>query len=149
MQQRHSTPVSDLLAPVDRALASVMADGAYDRAFVYQAIEAHPANESPTRIRIVIPPGRNARLSENNGVANDQRDQNIRHIARVGRREWQKESKYNLRSLVETAMSRFKNEFGDGLRSRTLRTQFTEARIACSILNTMTQLGMPDGHCVP
>lgn len=145
---RDSTPVADLLAPVDRAFASVMADGAYDRASVYDAIEEHAPYSSHSPTRIVIPPGRNARLAADHGVISDQRDGNIRHIARVGRRQWQKESKYNQRSLVETAMSRFKNEFGDGLRSRTMRTQVTEVRIACEILNTMTRLGMPDGHCV-
>ena len=52
------------------------------------------------------------------------------------------------RGLVETAVSRFTSEFGGVLRSRTLPAQVTEIRIACSILNTMTKLGMPDGHCV-
>ncbi|PLX54590.1 MAG: hypothetical protein C0629_16735, partial [Chromatiales bacterium] len=52
------------------------------------------------------------------------------------------------RSLVENAMSRVKNEFGGALRSRTIQTQDTEVRIACTILNTMTRLGMADGHCV-
>jgi len=145
---RDSTPVPQLLAPVNREFASVMADGAYDRASVYDAIDNHVLHKSHSGTKIVIPPGRNARLGEDHGVVNDQRDKNIRHIARVGRRKWQKESKYNQRSLVETAMSRFKNEFGDGLRSRTMQTQVTEVRIACTILNTMTRLGMPDGHCV-
>ena len=144
---RDSTPVLNLLMSINRDIASVMADGAYDRASVYDAIEEHTPHESDTPTRIVIPPGRNARLGDDYGVVNDQRDGNIRHIARVGRRQWQKESKYNQRSLVETAMSRFKNEFGDGVRGRTMRTQATEVRMTCTILNTMTRLGMPDGHC--
>jgi hypothetical protein len=47
---------------------------------------------------------------------------------------------------LATAMSRFKNEFSDGLRSRTLRTQATETQIVGSIMNTMTGIGVPDGH---
>lgn len=144
---RDSTPVPDLLAPINRRLASVRADGAYDRASVYCAIENRPPDD-PTPTRILIPPGRNAKASDDSGVESDQRDANIQHIDRVGRRRWQKESGYTRRSLVETAMSRFKNEFGGALRSRTMRAQVTEVRIACSILNTMTKLGMPDGHCV-
>lgn len=144
---RDSTPVPDLLAQVRRRLTSVRADGAYDRASVYRAID-HYASNSPTPTRVLIPPGRNAKISDDSGVDSDQRDANIEHIARHGRRHWQKKSGYSIRSLVETAMWRFKNEFGGALRSRTMRSQVTEVRIACSILNTMTKLGMPDGHCV-
>jgi len=122
---RDSTPVPDQLAPIDRTFGSVMADGAYDRASVYNAIEEHTPHKCHSPTRIVIPPGRNAMLAEDHGVVNDHRDGNIRHIARVGRRQWQRESKYNSRSLVETVVFGFKNEFGDGLRSRTMRTQVT------------------------
>ena len=144
---RDSTPVPDLLAPIPRGLASVTADDAYDRASVYRAIEKHPSHDPPPT-RVLIPPGRNAKTSDDLGVDSDQRNVNIKHIARHGRRHWQRASGYTLRSLVETAMSRVKNEFGRALRSRTMPTQDTEVRIACSILNTMTRLGMPDGHCV-
>ena len=144
---RDSTPVRDLLAPINSNLASVRADGAYDRATVYRAIENHTSDHA-TPTRILIPPGRNAKTSDNAGIKSAQRDENIRQIDRVGRRCWQRESGYSRRSLVETAMSRFKNEFGGTLRSRTMRSQLAETRIACSILNTMTKLGMPDGYCV-
>jgi len=144
---RDSTPVRDLLAPINRRLASVRADGAYDRATVYRAIEKH-ASDRPTPTRILIPPGRNAKTSDNAGIKSDQRDKNIQQIGRVGRRCWQRESGYTRRCLVETAVSRFKNEFGGSLRSRTMRSQVTEIRGACSILNTLTKLAMPDGHCV-
>ena len=141
-----SSPVSDLLAPIDRGLASVAADGAYDMASVYDAISQH-ASHAPTPTRILIPPRRNAKVSHSSLAATDQRDQNIRCIGRVGRRRWQKDSGYTRRSLVETAMSRFKMIIGCRLRSRSMRTQVTDTRIACSILNTMTTLGMPDGYC--
>ena len=144
---RDSTPVPDLLAPITRGLASVRADGAYDRASVYCAIENHKS-DAPTSTRILIPPGRNAKISNESGVDSAQRDANIQQISRVGRRCWQKESGYTRRNLVETAVSRVKNQFGRALRSRSMPAQKTEVRIACSILNTMTKLGMPDGYCV-
>jgi len=142
---RDPTPVPDLLTPIRRGLRSVKADGAYDRASVYCAIENHQS-DAPTSTRILIPPGRNAKIRNDSGVDSAQRNVNIKHIARHGRRHWQKASGYTLRSLVETAMSRVKNQFGGALRSRTIQTRETEVRIACSILNTMTMLGMPDGH---
>ena len=144
---RDSTPVPDLLAPITRGLASVRADGAYDRASVYCAIENHQS-DAPTSTRILIPPGRNAKTSDDLGVDSAQRNVNIRHVALHGRRHWQKAPGYARRSLVETAVWRFKNEFGGALSSRSMPAQKTEVRIACSILNTMTRLGMPDGHCV-
>jgi hypothetical protein len=47
------------------------------------------------------------------------------------------------RALVETAMFREKVLVGPRLRARTLPTQKTEARIACSVLHRLTQLGRP------
>ena len=45
--------------------------------------------------------------------------------------------------LGETAIFRYKTIIGRGLRARTLPSQKTEARVACSVLNRMTRLGMP------
>ncbi|MEX0828099.1 MAG: hypothetical protein WD005_04015, partial [Haliea sp.] len=59
-----------------------------------------------------IPPGRNAKTSDDSGIDSGQRGKNIQRIDRVGRRAWQRESGCTRRSLVETAVSRFKNEFG-------------------------------------
>ena len=56
---------------------------------------------------------------------------------------WQKAVGYGRRSLGETAVFRYKTIIGRGLRARTLPSQKTEARVACSVLNRMTRLGMP------
>jgi hypothetical protein len=88
------------------------------------------------------------KTSDTAGADSDQRDKNVEHIASHGRRHWQKASGYTRRSLVETAVWRFKNEFGGALSSRSMPAQVAEVHIACSILNTMTKLAMPDGHCV-
>ena len=76
------------------------------------------------------------------------RDQNLRHIRRVGRKRWKQATSYHRRSLAETAMFRFKIIFGNTLSARTLPRQITEARIKCAALNRMTQLGMPDSYQV-
>ena len=52
------------------------------------------------------------------------------------------------RSLVETAMSGYKANIGDSMRSRTIASQKVEATLACAIMNRMTQLRMPDGYCI-
>ena len=56
---------------------------------------------------------------------------------------WQRRSGYNRRSLVETAMYRYKTIVGRRLHARTLPNQRTEAKIGCAVLNRMTGLGMP------
>jgi len=43
-------------------------------------------------------------------------------------------------------MFRFKAISGSNLRARTLPAQKTEAKVACSVLNRMTRLGMPMSH---
>jgi hypothetical protein len=64
-------------------------------------------------------------------------------IQEKGRRGGQKAVGYGKRSLVETAMFRYKTLIGPTLRARTLASQKTEARVACSVINRMTQLGRP------
>ena len=122
-----------------------MADGAYDTVSVYDAIDAH-GSDLPARI--LIPPRRDAQASCGADVVASQRDVAIRVIETIGRRQWTHDSGYTRRSLVETAMSRYKAIIGGSMRSRTMPSQKTEAALACTILNSMTQLGMPNGYCI-
>ena len=64
----------------------------------------------------------------------------IRDKSRLG---WQRAVGYGRRSLGESAVFRYKAIIGRRLRARTLPAQKTEARVACSVLNRMTRLGMP------
>ncbi|MGI9286395.1 MAG: IS5 family transposase, partial [Pseudomonadales bacterium] len=141
---RDAAQVAELLTQIDGPLASAMADGAYDTSSVYAAIEAHGSGPPP---QILIPPRHDARTK---GAANasSQRDATIRAINAGGRRQWEHDSGYTRRSLVETAMSRYKAIIGGSMRSRTMLSQKTEAVLACAVLNRMTQLGMPDGNCI-
>ena len=76
------------------------------------------------------------------------RDQNLRRIRQVGRKQWKVGAGYHRRSLAETAVFRFKIIFGNTLSTRTLNRQITEARVKAAALNRMTQLGMPDSYRV-
>src|SRR3954453_15039410 len=71
------------------------------------------------------------------------RDRHTQTIQEKGRRAWQRTVGYGKRSLVETAMFRYKTLIGPTLRAWKLAAQKTEARVACSVLNRMAQLGMP------
>ena len=56
---------------------------------------------------------------------------------------WQATTGYGKRALVETAFYRFKILVGKSLRARTLSAQKVEARMACTVINRITSLGMP------
>lgn len=71
------------------------------------------------------------------------RNRHLEAIAKHGRMAWQRSSGYNRRSLVETAVYRYKTIIGQRLHARTLPNQRTKAKIGCNILNRMTDLGMP------
>jgi hypothetical protein len=80
--------------------------------------------------------------------ASSQHNATVRAIDAGGRRQWEHESGYAGRSLVETTMSRYKAIIGRSMRSRTMLSQNVEATLACAILNRMTYLRMPDGYCI-
>jgi hypothetical protein len=71
------------------------------------------------------------------------RDQHMQAIQVKGRRGWQRAVGYGKRSLVETAMFRYKVLIGPTLRARTFSAQKSEAHMACAVINRMTQLGRP------
>ncbi len=130
----------ELLEQTPAEIEQLGGDGAYDKEKVYTAAQGR-------RIpKITIPPRRDAHIWQHGNCAAPPhpRDENLRRIRAVGRRQWQKESGYHRRSLVETAVFRFKTIFGDHLSARELTRQKTEARIKCAALNRMTRLGMPD-----
>jgi hypothetical protein len=72
----------------------------------------------------IIPPQPNAKINQhgNSGDAPLPRDEAIREIRRVGRKEWKEEIGYHRRSLVETAMHRLKTSFGGVLKKGYSRT---------------------------
>ena len=124
-----------LLDQIDTEIASLTADGAYDGEVIYRAA----ANRHPDA-EIIIPPRATAVPNE---TTTTQRDGHIATIEKHGRMGWQRRSGYNRRSLVETAVYRYKTIIGRRLQARILPQQRTEAKIGCNVLNQMTNLGMP------
>jgi Transposase DDE domain len=132
--------VRPLLDQVQGPITSVTADGAYDAEPVYRAVAQRQPQAPPA---VIIPPRATAVLSSARDTAPNLRDRHIQMIQEKGRLGWQKAVGYGKRSLVETAMFRYKTLIGPMLRARTLAAQQVEARVACSVINRMTELGMP------
>jgi hypothetical protein len=77
------------------------------------------------------------------GAAPSQRDRHIRSIAAIGRMAWQKATGYGRRSLVETAIGRYKSLIGSRLRARTFPAQQSEVMLAVEALNQMIRVAKP------
>ena len=133
---------SVLMDETPASIQQLSADGAYDKDKVYIAAQEHGVGT------ITIPPRRDAHIWQhgNCGAPPHPRDENLRRIRDVGRRQWKEETGYHQRSLAETTVFRFKTLFGDHLNARKLASQKTEARIKCAALNRMTRLGMPESY---
>ncbi|TCR66694.1 hypothetical protein EV561_15413 [Rhizobium sp. BK376] len=66
--------------------------------------------------------------------------QRARHIAAInadGRMKWQAATSYGKRSLVETAIGRYKSIIGRQLRARAFPAQQKNVALGCSVLNRM------------
>ena len=64
-------------------------------------------------------------------------------VKEIGRRQWRKESGYHRQARVENTFFRYKTIIRDKLRARHPESQTAEAIIACNVLNSMAELGMP------
>jgi IS5 family transposase len=144
--------LTDLLEQVDQldvALQQVSGDGGYDFMTCHRDITQRGA-------RATIPPRRNA--CPNARAETPQRDAILHRINELAggskshkrqeqaRQRWKEESGYHRRSLVETAVFRLKNIFGDKLSSRGCEAQANEVLLRCAALNRMTHLGMPQSY---
>ena len=138
-----------LLAQIDTPVARCYGDGAYDRWHVHRLLAYPPAGQ-PGSIEAVIPPCENAqpRKSKRRYRHIEARNQRVAEMKKRGRKAWKKHSGYHRRSLVETAMARFKRIVGAQLQAREWKRQQVEVQIGCGLLNRMTQLGMPQSYKV-
>lgn len=130
--------------PAHTPIDQVSADGAFDRRMCYETLRKRTVK------RIAIPPQRGARIWRHGNTEGDrlQRDENLRRIRSIGRKQWKVESGYHRRSLAETAMFRLKTIFTDKVRARKEAVQRVELLLRVRALNRMTTLGMPDSYVV-
>jgi hypothetical protein len=135
-----ASQVPVLLEQVEGEIASVMADGAYDGEPVYRAIETRQPQAAPS---VVVPPRRSAVLSSQADTDPGQRDGHIRFIEEHGRSAWRKATGYGKRSLVETAIGRYKALIGPRLRARGLVNQQGEVALGSKVLNRMIRVAKP------
>jgi hypothetical protein len=134
-----SQRVSSLLEQISDPIGQVSGDGAYDTRACYEAVLQRGA--TPTFI-----PRRTAQRRETTDATGWRAARNrlLQQIEEQGRSRWRVLSGCTRQSIAENTMFRFKTLFGGRLWARNLHRQHTETRVKCSVLNRMTQLGMPE-----
>ena len=128
----------DLIGGMPGKIRRVTGDGAYDSRALYDVALSRGA-------KVVVPP---VRTAQTGGRGCRARDRAVRRIRKVGRRKWKKESGYHQQARAENTFFRYKRILGDRLHARDADEQAVEARLACNILNRMTELGMPASYVV-
>jgi hypothetical protein len=131
--------LAKLVEQTEAQVEYVCADGAYDFECCYRAIKKRDA-------KALIPPRSDAVIRAKSPF--EQRDENLRGIRKLGRKQWKSKSSYHKRSLVETAFFRLKTIFSDRLRSRSTDNQTAEAMVRCLAMNRMSRLAMPKSYVI-
>ncbi|MFC4159579.1 IS5 family transposase [Chitinimonas lacunae] len=142
-RQADGLQVEELLSqlPPGTVLGSVEGDGAYDSRRVYRAVQAW-------RAEWLVPPRRDAQPWREQTDWAAHRNDKLAAIKRVGRAIWKRWSGYPRRSLVETAMHRFKR-LGERLPARHPERQVAEIHVCCAILNRFVLLAYPPRWLTP
>jgi len=136
----------DFIEISPRSLKRSFGDGAYDSRKCYKASYKHGSS-------LIAPPQCNAVFDQMAPPYMQARNDAILEIIGLGgdenaRKIWKKLKGYHRRSLAETAMFRFKQLFGNTLKSHLFYSQKAEARAKCLAMNKMTALGMPKGEWI-
>jgi hypothetical protein len=134
------TAVPGLLATVEGPIGSVIADGAYDGASVYEAAAIRQHDPPPY---IVIQPRAPSLANADTTTLPTVRDRHVQLIAEKDRMAWQKATGYGRRSLVETAIGRYKRIIGPKLGARSSDGEQGEVAIAVQVLNRMIRIAKP------
>ena len=116
-------------------------DGAHDTGAIYEAAAARGA-------RVVVPPSTSATASRRQQARASPRDRTIERVQEIGRRAWTKEAGYHQQARAENTFFRYKTIVGDHLRARSEAGRKVEARVACDVLNWMTELGRPESVAI-
>ena len=133
-----ASQVGPLLDQIAAPIGQFTADGAYDGKPTYDVVTRHSGGATVT-----IPPRSNA-VDRSDTETAHQRDLHIGVINANGRMRWQAATGYGKRSLVETAIGRYKSIIGRRLRARSFGAQQTEVAVGCAILNCMFASARPN-----
>jgi len=132
-----------LLTQVNREIERFVGDRIYDQEVVYEAVDHHSPGAE-----VIVPPRKDAVLSNNSISIPSQRDRHIADIQSKGWPEWKRQSGYYLQSHAENAFYRYKKIIGGRLSAKNDDAQKREAAIGCTILNKMLEMCEPLSYAI-
>ena len=97
---------------------------------------------------VIVPPRKDAVLSNNSISIPSQRNLHIADIQSKGWPEWKRQSGYYLQSHAENGFYRYKKIIGGRLRAKNDDAQKREAAIGCTILNKMLEMCEPLSYAI-
>ena len=125
----------DMIEAIDRSIAKLTADAAYDPVAIYDAAASRGA-------AVVVPPVRTAKVNRRRPRSRAG-DATVRRVGEIGSRAWKKESGHHPQGRVENAFFRYKSITGGRPGARHEAAQKVVAAIACNRLNRISSLGVP------
>lgn len=136
-----------LMGQIQGEVNSFTGDGAYDKTKLRKCL-FEKATAQGADILQCIPPRQGAVLDRKDRGYLQQRDEDIKAMRRLGRKQWKVLTGYHQRSKAETFMFRYKVILGGTLQARQTAQQQTEVQVGCKILNRMLELAKPKSEKV-
>jgi hypothetical protein len=127
--EHDSSQVPYFLAQANREIDRFVGDRIYGQEMVYEAVDHHSPGAE-----VIVPPRKDAVLSNNSISIPSQRNRHIADIQSIGWPEWKRQSGYYRQSHAENGFYRFKKIIGGGLRAKNDDAQKREAAIGCTVL---------------
>jgi hypothetical protein len=131
-----------LLTQIPGIIATLIADGAYDKKRVRRALYERSLQQGEELLPI-LSLKHNAILDQTASPYLLQRNEDLSAIKKMGKENWKLTTGYHQRSKAETFMMRYKTIIGGKLKARTFKNQQTETIASCKILNIMLDLAKP------
>ena len=115
---------------------------------IHRGLDITSVDHHSPGVEVIVPPRKDAVLSNNSISVPSLRDSLIGEIRSKGWSEWKRQSGYYLQSHAENTFYRYKRIIGERLRAKNADAQKREAAIGCAILNRKLEMGEPLSYAV-
>lgn len=135
--------VEPLLKAVKATIRSFTGDGAYDKAKAREYLHQKAAEQGEDIQKSASQHSGVLFWTKKGRAYFKKRNDDIKAMRRLVRKQWKVLANYHQRSKVETFMFRYKTILGGTLRARKTDQQKTEVKVGCKIINQMLTIAKP------
>uniref|UniRef100_UPI00345E7418 IS5 family transposase n=1 Tax=Wolbachia pipientis TaxID=955 RepID=UPI00345E7418 len=116
-------------------IKSLLADGAYDTTSLYKLCNKY-------NLKPIIKPRKNAKICDNIDYFSERNNNiNIRKTCNLA--QWKRQTRYGIRSRIESFFFRLKKTFGFSFKNKSEINRSQEMLLKCYLINKFTDIGMP------